>query len=639
MKIDYALAENRERWLRNPVLGDPSFDTFERVGGPVHVSEPPYEWAVNGSLYRDFDDAWYCYCGLYHTGYAITPELDPSYFVIYRSRDRGASWEYLGRGFEKGFKMDIPDAVCDCCPDVALFYDTRSGKYLLAYDTAPNMERSWENAFAEKTELNDSGGALAWADTPAGPFRRIKTLASSNYKTRGNMGRWIRLYAMTVLPRENDYILFSLIDSASCFSWGLTVFTAPTPEGPWSEPRQLLCCDRPDFYPCPCEFHPVELIDGVCYASATSVALNRNYQFVFAAPLERAHDPNAWKLVMDGSVWHSRPLPEEYAGIWGQTYHGFVEPDTGRYVVMFPSKNADNLGTINIAARPWNQPYSDGFTITAHGGASVTCTRAAYSDFTLEADFTALGQTDVAFAYSGVLGPNDSVSNSVPNDTALRSYSAVRITENGCALVTVEPDGTEIVRASLQTAEAPTHIRIECKNGLARAFAGSELIGETGVAFAPAVVALVLAPHSSFQCTRFAVEGEPCRWEQRWNVYEGMLGAGQLHAEQETVSLDADIPSDRWSRTDTGVVGEGRVALKWNAVCDSFTVHAVSADHLGQIGVWLDGMFIGSRVLSKAPSDFTMSGLEYGRHAIRVEPLKGRVAVDGITVCGAPENL
>lgn len=51
---DYAKTEHMEKWLRHPVLGDPSFDTFERIG-IVHRSEPPYEWAVNGSIFRDFD--------------------------------------------------------------------------------------------------------------------------------------------------------------------------------------------------------------------------------------------------------------------------------------------------------------------------------------------------------------------------------------------------------------------------------------------------------------------------------------------------------------------------------------------------------------------------------------------------------
>ena len=82
---DYAKTENMNFWLRHPVLGDPSFDTFERVGDTVHVSEPPYEWAVNGSIFRDFDGTWYYCAGLYNTGYGRGA---PSHFKIYRSKEK-----------------------------------------------------------------------------------------------------------------------------------------------------------------------------------------------------------------------------------------------------------------------------------------------------------------------------------------------------------------------------------------------------------------------------------------------------------------------------------------------------------------------------------------------------------------------
>ena len=62
--------ENMNVWLRHPVLSDPSFDTFEKLGETVHQSEPPYKWAVNGSLFCDpADGAWYYFSGLYGKGY------------------------------------------------------------------------------------------------------------------------------------------------------------------------------------------------------------------------------------------------------------------------------------------------------------------------------------------------------------------------------------------------------------------------------------------------------------------------------------------------------------------------------------------------------------------------------------------
>ena len=72
--LDFARMEHRDAWLRHPVLGDASFDTFEKLGETVHRSAPPFAWAVNGSIYRDFDGVWYCYAGLYAFGYAAVSE-------------------------------------------------------------------------------------------------------------------------------------------------------------------------------------------------------------------------------------------------------------------------------------------------------------------------------------------------------------------------------------------------------------------------------------------------------------------------------------------------------------------------------------------------------------------------------------
>ena len=110
MKKDYAKTTHMDAWLRHPVLGDPSFDSFERLGDTVHKSQPPYEWAVNGSLFCDFDGSWYYYAGLYGYGYRGSLR---SRFKIYRSADKGMSWEDLGWGFEEGFVFDGHETPAD----------------------------------------------------------------------------------------------------------------------------------------------------------------------------------------------------------------------------------------------------------------------------------------------------------------------------------------------------------------------------------------------------------------------------------------------------------------------------------------------------------------------------------------------
>ena len=108
--IDYAKVEEMNAWLRHPVLGDPSFDTFEKLGETVHKSEPPHEWAVNGSLFRDpADGAWYLFAGMYPYGYSMEKHGGKTIFSdfrIYKSDDAGNTWRDMGNGFKKGFSFN-----------------------------------------------------------------------------------------------------------------------------------------------------------------------------------------------------------------------------------------------------------------------------------------------------------------------------------------------------------------------------------------------------------------------------------------------------------------------------------------------------------------------------------------------------
>ena len=113
MKTDYASTAHMNAWLRHPVLGDPSFDTHERIA-TVCGSEPPFEWTVNGSVYLDRDGTWYCYAGKYGRGY-VGCEARARTF---RSVDQGKTWEDLGWTLERGFLFEGNKAVTNNTPDL-----------------------------------------------------------------------------------------------------------------------------------------------------------------------------------------------------------------------------------------------------------------------------------------------------------------------------------------------------------------------------------------------------------------------------------------------------------------------------------------------------------------------------------------
>ncbi|MBM7567379.1 hypothetical protein [Paenibacillus sacheonensis] len=633
MTNDYAKTALRDSWLRHPVLGDPSFDTFERIGDAVHTSQPPFEWAVNGSLFRDpKDGAWYYYAGLYPLGYALIPD-DTCHIVIYRSTDEGASWTSLGRAFEPGFMFEGHAFASDICPDAVAMYDELSDTYWLSYDWCSNNS-DWTNIFNPEGTGTDSGAALAWSKSPAGPFHRLPRPHISNVELSGHKGRFKRMYASTLLRRSSDWIALTLCDSGDCFSWGLAVMTAPSPEGPWSLPTIVLSVDTPDYYPAPVEFYPCFAADGIIYAPATSVAASRNYQAVFASAMEEAHKPDAWQLQFDGNAWHSRPSEDEKYGIWGQTFHGFVQD--GRLNVMYPSKNGQNYGTLFVASRPWRQPLSDGFTLSAHVGKSIAPLLAGYADFELQASFTLVGTIDIAFDYAGLLGPHGSVSDAVPHPLALANYKALRISDdNSVKLVSVDADGSEHVLASASFDAPIGTVRLRRSAGRMIASNGDTVFADVACdSEGDRPLALIAHEWSNFACRTFELRGNAGRYELGFNSFDALLGAGQRAGDWTAPDVDASL-----FRSGAAFIGRQQLKAKWNVIGSGFELHAPTSPDWGKADVYVNGVWSGtisywSKQAEQSRCVYSSGTLPQGRYGIQLVASEGSFPLDRIVVFG-----
>ena len=385
------------------------------------------------------------------------------------------------------------------------------------------------------------------------------------------------------------------------------------------------------------EFFPVELRGDKVLAHATSVARNRNYEVTFCADLEHSHRCNAWTMIEDGNVFHAHDHPDEYFGMWGQTLHGFVE--NGQYIVMYPSKDQRDYGTINIASRPLDKPHSDGFTPTGHGSASVSPLKAAYKELALEAEFTCRGTVDIAFDYNGLLGPDRSRADSVADRLALANYSGVRICGTTCQLITVS-DAAETVCRIFKTFDRPiTAVKlIRTASGSVSVWANGELLcNDLSIPFQFGSPAIVVGEFSRIDCTQFCIDGEPLPYIWRWNAEDALLGAGQLMPSEEYAQPESLPSRDRWFRIAGGFAGEGLIAAKWNLHGDEFTVQLQKHPGFGAAGIWVDGHFYNSLDLNgEGTLEYTVTALRNGPHAIRVKPLKGKIAITGCIATGQP---
>ena len=164
--IDYALAAQREEWVRHPVLGDPSCDSFERLGKPVVSGRPGLEWPVNGSLAVDpKDGAWYLFAGLYPKDYGLLPPPNHLQCEVYRSSDQGATWETLGAPWpDPEFHLEGVQAEVTHAPDMAACF--ADGRWHLVYDWL-SADSTWATVNAPPPTGSGADGGVGYASAPS----------------------------------------------------------------------------------------------------------------------------------------------------------------------------------------------------------------------------------------------------------------------------------------------------------------------------------------------------------------------------------------------------------------------------------------------------------------------------------------
>ncbi len=618
--VDYAKATQSEAWLRHPVLGDASFDAFQHdPGPPLERGVAPYEWPVNGFLFDDPRSGHrFVYVGEYGRGY-LRPA---SRCRLHRSTDGGRTWTDLGvvlQGSPTSFDRD------GHTPDVSVVYD--AGRYHMVYD--------WG-----ELDFNLEGGlAYAWAERPEGPWHRAAEPLTRNSQLTPLLGRYQRTYAATLLRRQADWLILGMMDHAPT-SWALFAMTAPRPEGPWSERRLLLCPESDSFHPPLMEYFPAFVHDGTVYAPATSVALNRNFNTLFRADLQRADDPAAWRIDRLGSLWHSEQRESEYDGIWGQTFSGQVDR-SGTLHAMFPSRDPQGRGTIQLASRPWKQPLRDhGFVLSGHQGPAFTWLRRAYGTCDLDATFRRVGMVELLFDYAAPLEPAAPASDATTHAWMLTRHQALRLDDGTWTWLRRDAEGRETVAGQgalpagetlrLRLTRDDRELRLRWNNDPSASLAA----GWTGGAGAGGILGWRVAARARVEVERFILRGDACPADFHWGPREALLGAGESAADWEW----RPGPAFRW--------GEGAVSrqpgarVKWNFQGDAVTWWAPRGLDYGTVELRLDGEKVATidlhadQPLPSAPQ-WSRDRLPGDRHALVLLSTTGRLPVDTLATRSA----
>jgi hypothetical protein len=573
--VDYADSRYAGLWLQHPVYGGPSFDAFvHSPRNPLHRGAAPFEWPVNSFFFADpVSGNWYIYVGDYSEGYIARS----SRCVLLRSADRGQSWTNLGVVLQGSKEMFDQGGHT---PDVSVVY--ADGRYHMVYDWA-------ELDLSQHGDWSQMGGlAYAWAEKPEGPFHRAPQPITLNRELRPLLGRYRRTYAATLVRRKRDWMIVAMMDHAPN-SWALFGMTAPKPEGPYGERILLRNVEGDGFHPPLLEYYPAFEHRGFVYAPATSGALNRNYNALFRAPLERATDPRSWELVQDGSVWHADDVENEAYGLWGQTFSGWVDAN-GVMQAAFQSRDPRGMGTVNVAVRPWNQPLREsGFVMSGHQGPSLTLLQRAFAGFRLDTRLRLRGTVRLLIDYDGVLGPNEPQSDATLHPLALSRGDAVELSEGQWKVIRFGQSGEKTVVASGTRPVGETvTVGLDRKpDGETILFVDDRALWKGEIPLRRAtrlsVLGIAVELHSHLVVEQFSIRGKPQPAVINFLFSEAILGAGGSRDDWQELSG----PEFHYGRAALSKVPGARV--KWNVVGRQFTLWSPRGPQFGKAQVKVDG--------------------------------------------------
>jgi len=615
--VDYAESRRAGLWLQDPVFGGPSFDAFVHAPhNPLHRGAPPFEWPVNSFFFPDpVSGNWYIYVGDYPEGYGARP----SRCVLLRSADRGQSWSNLGVVLEGSKELFDQGGAT---PDVSVVY--ADGRYHMVYDW---VQPDWSQL---------GGLAYAWAEKPEGPFHRAAQPITRNKQLTPLLGRYRRTYAATLVRRKHDWMIVAMMDRAPN-SWALFGITAPNPEGPYGERILLRNVEGDRFHPPLLEFYPAFVHRGFVFAPATSVALNRNYNALFRAPLERAAELGAWELVQNGSVWHADDVENEAYGLWGQTFSGWVDANEVLHA-SFHSRDPRGMGTVNVAARPWNQPLrQSGFVMSGHQGPSLTLLLCAFAGFRLDARLRLRGTVRLLIDYDGVLGPNEPQSDATLHPLALSRCDAVELSEQQWKIIRFgQPGEKAVVASGTRLGGETVTVGLDRKpSGETSMFVDDHALWKgpipprrvTGLS----VPGIAVESHSHLVAEQFAIQGKPQPAVINFLFSQAILGAGGSRDDWQ----ELHGPEFRYGLAALSKAPGARV--KWNVEGRQFTLWSARGPQFGKAQVKVDGGALASLDLHAehlTPSQpvWQSPRLKGGPHAVALTATDGLLVVDSMEV-------
>ena len=345
--------------------------------------------------------------------------------------------------------------------------------------------------------------------------------------------------------------------------------------------------------------------------------------------------PDKWELWREGSIWHSENSENEFNGIWGQTLTGFITKKE-IFKVMFPSRDPENRGTINLASTSWNILYRDtGFIFTGQKGSS-------YSEIP---DFYERPEIDAIFSYHGTiafvlnnqapLGPNAPQADATLHPLMFSANYRMQLADdNHWFLLHASPKGvTDTISGGSFHKKEITSLKIEHRGFGSLIYLNGKNVWQGELKNStPGRVGLLAMTHSGIDMKSFIVSGNRQPGYSPWLYTEGLLNAG-------FGVLDWDEVKDNpfFSYGIGAISKTDHARAKWSFTGTGFDILSPKMPELGKAEIILNGNSIAVIDLSsespeKSKIVYNQRNLSQKKNAVVIIGKTGRIAIDCLRV-------
>jgi hypothetical protein len=304
----------------------------------------------------------------------------------------------------------------------------------------------------------------------------------------------------------------------------------------------------------------------------------------------------------------------------------------------FQSRDPKGMGTVNLAARPWNQPLrKTGFVMSGHLGPSLTLLQRAFAGCRLDARLRVCGTVRLLVDYDGGLGPNRPESDATLHPLALSRCNAVELNEHEWKVVRFGQSGEPTVLASGARPGGETvAVRLDRTPGGqtslfvdGRALWTGDLPPRRGAGVCPSSLGIEVEPHSHLVVGQFAIQGKPLPATINFLFTEAILGAGGSAKDWQELRG----PDFRYGLAAVSKNPGARV--KWNIEGRQFTLWSPRGPQFGKAQVKVDGRVLGNLDLHAerlTPSQpvWNSPRLKDGCHAVVLAATDGLLVVDSL---------